>query len=388
MSAVNQAAAEGSAIGDMKMARLKVELLSEGLRITRQAEELRVIHGKPPLRVRSGSCGGLDVVLPDGTYVNCPVFEHFVATSSFELAAIDDSLEIRHSPTGVCVPIELVPAPAYYDSLASDGTALSQIGQLCSDRLGIGITNRCVFWDSRKERCRFCSIGLNTKSGHETRDKTLEEILEVVDAAYTDTISPARHILLGGGTPEGPDAGTVSIARIAERIKERWPDRSIYAMVVPPTDHRYIDLLHQSGVDELGMNVEIFDEKTAATYIPGKHRQISLKGYLQALEHAVNLFGPINTRSITVVGLDPPEATIQGVELLASLGIMPILSPFRPLVGTEMELHPRMGAEQLWQIAVDASDAAGQHGMPLGPTCIPCQSNTLNVPGHPSYRYY
>ena len=372
-----------------RLDRLKVGLLREGLRIHPSAEAARRERGKTPLRVRSGACGGLDVILPNGHYVNCPISEPFVADSLYELQLdATDSLRIEDTMSGESTQVDLLPTPAYYSAQRDDGTSLSRIGQLCSDRLGIGLTNRCRFWEKASERCKFCSIGLNTVSGHENRYKTLPEILEVTEAAYNDPLVPARHVMLGGGTPEGGDEGTVAIAAAAAAIKERWPDRSVYAMVVPPKDRGFIDLLHESGVDELGMNVELFDPAAAARYTPGKYNEIGLDGYLDALEYAVGIFGPINTRSITVVGLEPAQSTIDGVRLLASIGVMPILSPFRPMAGTEMEHHDRASADELWQITLEATDAANQHGVPLGPTCIPCQANTLTMAGHPEYRFY
>jgi hypothetical protein len=381
-----QADAVGHAIVG-RHSRLKVALLAEGLQIDRGwLQDPRV---KTPLRVRSGSCGGLDVILPDGTYVNCPIFEHFAASSPFSLVQGKISPEIVNETDGSRVPVQFVAEPAYYDQQGIDAIPLRQVGQLCSDRLGIGITNRCFYWDSKEFRCKFCSIGLNVKTGgRELRDKRLNQILEVVDAAYADPIAPARHLLLGGGTPTGPDAGAVAIAEAARAIKERWPDKPIYAMIAAPDELRFINLLHESGVDELGMNVEVFDPDVAQTYIPGKHQRLGLERYLRALDHAVDLFGPINTRSITVVGLDPADVTIKGAEMLASHGVMPILTPFRPMVGTEMEHHPRMSADAAWNLTVEAASAAAGHRIPLGPTCIPCQSNTLTVPGHPAYRYY
>ena len=382
MTVTPSAATEASAT---TVAQLKTALLSLGLRA--EPNVLREVGAKRPLRVRSGSCGGLDLVLPGGVYVNCPVREPFALASPFRLVTRDGALAIVDDRCGESVIVEALSEPDYYARHASDGTPLSQIGQVCSDRLGVGITNRCVYWDSRSKRCKFCSIGLNVRTSHEKRDKDLHGIVEVVQAAYTDRV-PSRHLLLGGGTPKGPDSGAVAIAEVARAVKARWPDRAIYAMITPPEDLAYIDLLHDSGVDELGMNVEVFSTEAAARFTPGKHRAIGLGGYVAALEHAIQVFGAIHTRSITVVGLEPMQDTLAGVGLLASFGVMPILTPFRPLVGTEMEHHPRPSPEWLWELTVAAAQVCEPLGVPLGPTCIPCQANTLNAPGHALYRYY
>jgi radical SAM protein (TIGR04043 family) len=326
----------------------------------------------------------LDVILPGEVCVNCPINETFAAASPFTLSFREEQFVIEGATDGV-VPVRLVPTPKYYQRADAAGVPLRRVGQLCADRLGIGLTNNCYYWRSPDRRCKFCSIGLNLRS--EQRDKTFDQIDEVVEAAYTDPVAPARHLLLGGGTPDGPDAGARRIAEAARRVKQRW-SQPIYAMIVPPEDDEDIDLLKESGVDELGMNIELYDRDVALEIIPGKAKMIGMERYRDALEHAVAVFGPINTRSIMVVGLEPMEATLRGVEMLASIGVMPILSPFRPMTGTELENHPRPDPGMLWELTIAATEVAGKYGLPLGPVCIPCQENTLNLPGHPAYRYY
>lgn len=364
------------------MARLKTRLLAEGLRVEIRGRELAEI-AKPMLRVRSGSCGGLDIVLQDGTWVNAPVRESFARSSHLCLRLEEEDTVIDDGST--LHPVELVPAPAYYAQHSTGGTQMKRIGQLCSDRVGVGITNVCTFYQSRARRCAFCSIGSNTVN--ELGNKGERDILETVVAAVRDPVAPARHILLGGGTPDEEDAGAMRIAELTRAIKDRC-DVPIYAMLAPPRDLGRLELLADAGVDEIGMNIEVFGEEAARRFIPGKHQAIPLSHFWRALERAVSLFGPINTRSITVVGLEPAPVTIAGVERLASIGVLPILSPLRPLDGTALRDYPRMGGEHLWELTTAASEAAGKHEMPLGPVCIACQSNTLTVPGHPAYRLY
>jgi hypothetical protein len=70
------------------------------------------------------------------------------------------------------------------------------------------------------------------------------------------------------------------------------------------------------------------------------------------------------------------------------MGVLPILSPLRRLAGTQLEHHAALGSEELWELTLAAAEAAAAHDMPLGPLCIACQSNTLNLPGDPRYRHY
>lgn len=375
----------GPGLSPLEAARLKTRLLTDGL-VLADALRADLSHGiRPPLRVRSGSCGGLDIVLPGGFYVNCPIFEDFARRSTYRLEQSDAGGVTLRNAGGEEHQIRLLPFPRYYCQNNSQGRPLSQIGQLCGDRLGIGITNACTYWGQAERRCKFCSIGLNISV--ERPNKTTDEILEVVEAAFSDPVAPARHILLGGGTPAGADAGAFAIARVAQAIRPRWR-QPIYAMIAAPSDPGAIDALAEAGVDELGMNVEFYDSSTAQRIIPGKHRELGLAHYLKMLEHAVSVFGPLNTRSIMVVGLEPLEATVAGVEALASRGVMPILSPFRPLAGTDLGELPTPSFDLLWDILLASSEAADRHNVPLGPLCIPCQGNTLTIPDHEAYCFY
>lgn len=366
----------------LELTWLKTRLLTEGLRIELSEDQLARL-AKPMMRVRSGSCGGLDLVLADGTWVNAPVREAF---------ARDSELCLRHENGDVVLTdghathaISLVAAPAYYAATTASGRPMPRIGQLCSDRVGVGVTNICTYYRSRDTRCQFCSIGSNVAQEHANKDD--DDIVETVLASVADPVAPARHVLLGGGTSDGADSGASRIAGLARRIKAD-SDVPIYAMVAPPRDLGYLELMADAGVDEIGMNIEVFTEDAARRFIPGKHAAIPLEHYWRALARAVELFGPVNTRSITVVGLESSHETVAGVERLAAAGVLPILSPLRPLDGTGLRHHARLDAGALWELTHAAAEAAARYDMPLGPVCLACQSNTLTLPGHHLYRLY
>jgi len=364
----------------------KFKILSYGLRVTDIAEKQVAAH-KPAIKARSGVSGGIDVVLPGDLFVNCPTGGP--AKDSPVVLDYDQNLGLvlKEDQKIILRDIQLQPVPAYYGLSTSDGTSMRMIGQYCSgDRLCIGITGPyCRFWN-QSLRCRYCSIGFN--KSRDLPQKNHEQILETVQAALMDPVLPAKHILLGGGTPNTEDMGAVKAAYLAERIKMAF-DVSIYTMICPPLSDDYLIMLRDSGVDELGMNLEIFEESLWPKYIPGKHAVIGRDRYLSALQLAVKLFGRINTRSVLLVGIESPENTLKGVELLSSMGIMPILSPFRPLEGAMMENYRGFDHDMLWDVFEEAVSIASKYEMPIGPTCIPCQNNTLALPlNNSQYRFY
>jgi len=364
---------------------LKFELLASGLRVSDQAKEY-VLAAKGPVRSRSGASGGLDLILPHDIHVNCPVNERFASESDLVLDVVSCQLVIRRSED-ILAPVKLQPVPDYYGLTTSDGVPMAKIGQMCSgDRFCYGMTGPyCRFW-KRAQRCKFCSIGLNRDE--DASHKTVDQVIEALEEAVKDPALPAKHVLVGGGTPDGEDMGAVLASELCLAIKRRF-DISCYVMICAPLKNEYIDMLRDAGVDELGMNIEFFSDAAWRELIPGKHRHIGRKRYIEALEYAVRVFGPINTRSLIIVGLEDPEYTVEGAEELASMGVMPILSPFRPLSGAVWERHRGFDHLTYYQIYTEVHHRAMHHGVPTGPTCLACQNNTLAlpVPGC-GYRFY
>lgn len=359
-----------------ELALLKFSLLAQGMRIE-QAALIAVENAKGIIRTRSGASGGLDIVLPNDIHVNVPIDEGFSAESEYSLVSKEELLFIVRNGE-IVSPVELQPVPQYYTATTTYGTPMVRIGQMCSgDRFCYGMTGPyCVLWETGDE-CRFCSIALNRKG--DSARKTRDELMQALDAAISDSLIPARHVLIGGGTANLVDMGAVDAAEICALIKSKH-DISCYVMICAPSDDRYIEELHTAGADELGMNIEFWSAEAWKRYIPGKHKWIGKGRYLSALKTAVSVFGPVNTRSLLVVGLESKENTLDGVAALASMGVMPILSPFRPLSGTAMENERGFTGEEYLRLYEEALEICSEYGIPVGPTCVACQNNTLAVP--------
>lgn len=359
-----------------KLGLLKFELLVSGLRISQTAHD-SLATKKRPIRTRSGTSGGLDLVLPNEIYVNCPVDEDFSKNSELILDFEEDSFAIKKNGE-VITKAGLMPLPNYYGLESSDGTPLVKIGQMCSgDRFCYGMTGPyCWFWKPQR-RCKYCSIGLN--AARDYSKKTEDQLLEALSNAISDPNLPAKHILLGGGTPEGEDMGARLAANLCKVIRKKF-DISIYVMICAPLKNEYIDMLKDAGANELGMNIEFYSEEAWKKYIPGKNSIIGKKRYLDALEYSVKVFGPINTRSLIIAGLEERKFTLAGSIHLASMGVMPILSPFRALSGTDLENEKGFDHYTYWDLYKEIHFSILKYGIPTGPICKHCQNNTLALP--------
>src|SRR5574340_1458117 len=105
-------------------------------------------------------------------------------------------------------------------------------------------------------------------------------------------------------------------------------------------------------------------------------------------DRAVRAFGPGRVRSLLIVGLEPEESVLRGVEFIASHGVDPVLSPFRPAPGTRLADVRPPSADAMRRLYESAEEIAQRHGVKLGPRCVPCQHNTITFPdGTDAYVY-
>lgn len=368
-------------------AALKFEALAEGISLTRAgARLLATMHDQgsatEPVRTRSGVSGGLDLRLGHDIYLNAPIVEDFALSSQVVLDAREGHLILGKGDYECTVsPVE---RPRFYGLSDGKGRNAERIAQMCSaDRLCYSLTGpTCSFW-KETERCRYCSIGQNADA--DSPQRVIDELLEVMSLAVDDAARPARHLLLGGGTPMGDDMGAKRCLSLIQAIRSSENSSiaamPIYVMIAAPLQDHWIDDLFRAGADELGINLEFWSASSWQEYIPGKSRRIGRDRYLEALTYTAHVFGPIRARSILVVGLEPFADTLSAVRELSSRGIMPILSPFRPLNGTMLSHRRGAMGHEYQELFVEAEEITRGAGLPLGPVCYPCMNNVLALPG-------
>jgi hypothetical protein len=337
--------------------------------------------------------------------VDCPVSEKFVC---------DSPLELRHDGNRYVIvgpddmwPVDPVPRPRWYDIPCTDGdpplrtdsdgravepranrfgsqdlagrAVIQSLGQVCGDRLTISVSSRCALFSNPALRCAFCSIGFN---GRRERSPGCDgDIHPMIALALQDPAHPVRHVLIGGGTRDLDDRGYGPVIALAQSISRAFPALPLSAMTVPPSDDGQFEHLRDAGVEELAINIEVWSTAAAAEHTPGKHRLFGRAGYLQALSRALEVFGARRVRSLVVAGLEPMTDTLSAVEALARLGVIPVISPFRPLRQTSLQDRSPPSLEFLLELHEAALAICHRHDTCLGPLCEGCQGNTLTVHG-------
>ena len=354
---------------------VKTAVINRGAVLSRKASEYIAVHGK----MRIGTYCSLDLYV-NGIYINCPLYVKLTGLSPFEI-------DINEQKDGLCLKFYGQPLfAADYDrkqSFAPDPrlheNVIEQICFLATDRLRLQNNAYCTF-PEHGLACRFCEAeGIRNHFGE-------HEILEAIDLVFRSGDLPFRHILIGGLSNDIGKERPV-ILHMCERIR-KYTAMPVYLMCLPP-DPEAVKEYYHAGVNEFAFNLEIYDRGLAKKYMPGKGC-IPLKRYLDAFDAAVSLAGKNGAvRCAFIVGLEPMDSLLEGIELICRRGVAPILSVFRPIPGTELGEMIPPSDEWLYEVMEKSERICRRYGLTLGPQCPACRNNTLTfaAPGETESLY-
>ncbi|MEY8428845.1 radical SAM protein [Lachnospiraceae bacterium 46-15] len=341
---------------------LKTKLLSQGAKISKEAEKIMRQEG-----IRKGTYSSIDIYIQSNFIINTPIGLKLCSMSPFEIHFKNNRFWLLYAGETVCL-IHLDKNESFCNLKTKAGKKYEDLSFLATDRLRLHHSLGC-FFKRNKCGCDFCDV----PSG--SPDYNKNEITEIIDWHIAN--SKFRHILIGGGSEQRK----IEYVRIIEIIRylRSKTDKPIYLMALPPKNLQILSAYYHAGLDEIAFNIEVFDNNLRKKYMPGKG-SISLKSYQEALLKAVELWGKKgNVKSSILYGLESDASFLLGIEWLASHGIQPIISTFRPLQNTEMKNRIVPESSTLKKIFYTASNICQTYHLSPGPDCIYCQNNTLSL---------
>ncbi|HSI31027.1 MAG TPA: radical SAM protein, partial [Miltoncostaeaceae bacterium] len=246
-----------SQLPDLKT--LAVELQSLGVRTSHRDEG--------PGATRAGGAGPSDAgfIWLDGAPLTVPVHGDYVASSPYELVLAGSGRAGTLMRDGVEVgPVRMHPRPRIYDLETAAGVPYWKIALMHLDSLASTVFQRCVYWGTH-EQCHFCAIGTSLQNGRTVPVKTPALLAEVAEAAAR--LDGAKDVTLTTGTPNRDDRGAPYMARCAEAIRDA-SGLPVQVQIEPPADFAWFGALKESGVEALGLHLEVWDEDVLARVAP------------------------------------------------------------------------------------------------------------------------
>lgn len=260
--------------------------------------------------------------------------------SKYEIKYENDKYYLTKNDNEI-FPIEFLNHPKYYDYKTSDGMYMSNVATYNREgALFVAYSNECALKDKGLD-CLFCNINATKDTYAEAEGiewKYPKQIAETAVAAYKNG---AKHITISGGfVPERREVDYY--IDVAETIKEYTglEDFNGTGVIGAPIDIEVIDKYKEAGYRTIGMNIEIWDKNIYKAICPGKVEQCGgWEHWVKALEYAAKVFGYGRVRSNIVGGIEPKKSTLEGVEYLASKGVICGVAAWCPNPGSQLEGH-------------------------------------------------
>lgn len=238
-------------------------------------------------------------------------------------------------------PVEFHKRPKYYDRKTSDGVLMQTVAPYQADGcISVAYSNECALRDKGQE-CLFCNINATKEAYGEHEGiywKTPRQIGETVAAAFAEG---AHHVnITGGFIPERREVDYY--VDVAEAIKEHTglAEFNGHPVIGAPLDLGVIEKYKEVGYRCIALNIEIWDKNIFKSICPGKEADCGgWEHWVKALEYSVQVFGRGRVRSNIVAGIEPKKSILEGVEYLASVGVVCFVNPWCPNPGSVLEGH-------------------------------------------------
>lgn len=342
---------------------LKIMLLSHGVFISSKVINYLEKNGG----INCQEFDAIDISILDKCFISVPYEVNLSFLSPFNIRQVNGKLYLYYNYSKL-IQIKIRGIDLLSKKETDDGFTYSEIAYLGNDRLRISHRVGCYFKD-KGCGCGFCDLV------DDKRKLSINTIKTVINA-YDENKS-INHYLIGGGSQSLEDDFS-TISEISKYLKNR-KGKPIYLMSLPPMNTTILEDLKNAGITEVAFNIEIYNRIIARKYMPGKGK-IPLKAYFNALKNAVKLWGKNGkVRTIFIVGLEPVESLLKGIEEVCKIGVSPILSLFKPVENTPLShLMPPSDTEIL-DIVLATEKICEKYNLSMGPECHYCEDNTLKL---------
>ena len=309
---------------------LKLELMRQGIKVRGE------LRHKQSVKPAFGVDNGLDLILPESTWVTAPFAATIGQESPFTLST--EGKKGLLSWDGSSLPpvkVECVPPSPFIGVQTSSGIPLLSFGACHGNFLALSPIGECKLLGA-KDQCLFCSLPTQALPGRVPP----EDVVEAVRIARAHR--KVEMVFLNVGILGDDDRGIRALEPYIRAIKKAF-DILVAVDALPPSSNSWIDRTYAMGVDSISYNMEVYDPAAFARLCPGLDRTIGRNRFLDALHYATTVFPPGAVISHLIVGSEPIESTVAGVEELVRSRVVPVLPVFRPFKGVDL----RVDASQL-----------------------------------------
>jgi hypothetical protein len=263
-----------------------------------------------------------------------PIGDEASASAPYALVAENGRVVVRDD-ADLRVEIRAPAAPRFYGRRTASDRPMWQVATVQGAYLLVSPASACGF-STRGAPCPFCREGARPP-GELERAATIADVVEVVRAAFEE--GAAEFVLFNSSVYDAEDGGIGFLTPYIEAVRKHF-DTFVAVQVHPPRTNAWIDRTYAMGVDALSYNLELFDPEVLGRHCIGRVRYIGRERYLDALAHAASIFPAGTVWTDLVLGLEPADATVAGIDALAASGVVPVLAVHHPGPDTIPQVTP------------------------------------------------
>ena len=340
----------------LEEARLALDFNEQG--INYNAEELKKFRGlNADINGFRRNANGINFELPHGFTANAK----YNRWTPFSIKVENDK-PILYNDKEVIAEISFpqnTPHPVS-EQLLSTGEKVKNILNISQfGGVHVSYSDECSLKDLGED-CLFCSYNVRERDPERPLIKNPKQVAEAYHLARQAGV--ANHFRITGGfVPERRELEYYIDA--AEAIRQHYDSFYGVAIIGAPSDPSVLPKYKEVGFSNISHNLEVWDKDLFGLVCPGKSkRNGGWQHWLNSLEAAVDIFGKGNVHTNIVGGLEPKESILQGIEYLASKGIVSHFIVFRPEKGTPFEGYRSPEASFHWDIVDKATDIFLRYG--------------------------
>jgi len=193
-------------------------------------------------------------------------------------------------------------------------------------------------------KCAFCPLASREEDSHYTLERIFNRINDI-EINNIKSIGFTSSIPHGLSTCDIVDEMIFNIKNIKETYKIDVP----FGVSIKTPSKEDLYKLKINGVNEVRLNLEIFNEKLAKYLMPLK----SKNQIFDAIKHACGIFGEWRVSSNILVGIgECDEDILNGVEQLASIGAVATLYPYDTF-DSALSSFSRPSPSRLYKLALE-----------------------------------
>jgi hypothetical protein len=271
----------------------------------------------------------------------CPIMVRTNEYSPYSLDLVDDGFVIRENNEIIAKNIFFERKPRWYDMRTKDGIQMGAIAQGVCRLIFVTINKYCEMWNT-EDQCLFCNINVTLKDQKAGGEDVVaridpEVIAEVVKIAFLVDHHSA-WLYISGGTILSKYKGQSELEYYISRlnaVREKLQVLIPTTVQIAPYDDEGWRRLHETGIQSIQPNIEVWDKRLFKWICPGKDKFIGYDEWIKRTIRAVDFWGRgrVNPNFVLGVEMAKPygfedvssavKSTTSGWDFLMSNGVLP-----------------------------------------------------------------